>query len=174
MTQENTFQAVVITDGTQNFLMYTYQCDLMNWSGVGEGSYATIGYNLNGVFENHPLSGYPEVHTIGCSSQSPDDVIGRRQALMFSNQLYQLPSAVDPIQQLRSDCLTMEILDIQSVGDVLSLSSSLGACPNSVTQALLDFRFIFYSQSSTSQCYIHIFSAGNADISSLICCYSVQ
>ena len=164
----------MITDGTQNFIMYTYQCDLMEWSGEGDGVYATIGYNLNGVFENHPLSGYPEAHTIGCVSQNSGDNIGRRQALMFYNQIYQLPSAIDPIQQLRSECLTMQILDIQAVGDIQSLSSSLGACPNSVTQAFLDFQFTYHSQSSNSQCYIHVFSAGNADISSLICCYSIQ
>ena len=156
--------------------MYTYQCDLMGWSGEGDGMYATIGYNLNGEFHNHPLSGTSQAQTIGCLSQSSDDSISRCQASKWHNELYQLPTAVDPIQQLRSECLTLQILDIQSVGDIRALSSSLGACPNSVNQAILDFRFTYHNQVSTptSRCYVHVFPAGDNGLSSLICCYSVQ
>ena len=157
--------------------MYTYQCDLMEWPGEGIGYYATIGYNLNGAYLNHPLSGTEVVHNIACQSNVTVEGISRREvSAMWYNQLYQLPSAVDPIQQERSECLTMRILDIQTVGDIQPLSSSLGACPNSVAQAILDFRFAYHSQSSTltSRCYVHVFPAGANDISSLICCYSIE
>lgn len=148
--------------------MYTYQCDLMEWSGEGSGFYATIGYNLNGAYQNHPLSGTHVVHTIACQSVEVSS--------MWYNQLYQLPSAVDPIQQQRSECLTMRVLDIQNIADIQTLSRSLGACPNSVAQAIRDFRFTYHSQSSTltSRCYVHVFPAGASGISSLICCYAIE
>ena len=160
-----------------NVAVYTYQCGLMGWSGVSDGHYATIGYNLNEVFLNHPLSGTSEAHTIAClSHQAEGDGVSRRQASKWYNQLYQLPTAVDPVQQARSECLTMQILDIQSLGDIQPLSSSLGTCPPSAAQAFLDFRFIFHGPSSTinSRCYIYVFSAGSTGLSSLICCYAVQ
>ena len=174
--QENTFQGVVITDGTQSFVMFTYQCDLMGWSGVDVGSYAIVGFNLNGVYENHPLSGTSEIKDIGCLSTGSISNITRRQSSNWHNQLYQLPTVVDLIQQLRSECLAMQILDIQTVGDIQSLSSSLGACPPSASQAFLDFRFLFHSESSTftSRCYTYVFSAGAGGLSSLICCYALQ
>ena len=161
----------MITDGTQNFAIYTYQCDLMGWSGEGDGMYATIGYNLNGEFDIHPLSGASQARTIGCLSQSSDD--SQRRASKWHNELYQLPTEVDPIQQLRSECLAMQILDIQSVGDIRALSSSLGACPNSINQAYADFRFIdLYTLIYNSVCFVHVFPSGNTDLSSLICCYN--
>ena len=42
----------MITDGTESYAVYTYQCDFVTWS---RG--ATIGYNAGGdFFENHALS----------------------------------------------------------------------------------------------------------------------
>ena len=166
---------MVVTDGTLNFAMYTYQCDLMGWSGSGDGFYATIGYNLEGLYQNHQFSGTSSAKDIACQSSADDGgSVGRRQASSsWFNQVYQLPSAVDPIQQLRAECLTLEILDIQSNGDIAELSRSLGACPPSLAQVLLDFQFTFNGYVSTeSQCYTYIFAAGSFGISSLICCYS--
>ena len=160
----------------QTVMVYTYQCDLMGWPREkGPTVMTTIGYNMGGEFENHPLTGTMQSQMIGCLSQRSDDSIGRL-ASKWHNQLYQLPTAVGPVQQRRSECLTMKILDIQSVGDIRSLSSSLGTCPNSLSQASLDYRFTLHNQLSTptSQCYVHIFLAGDANISSLICCYSIQ
>lgn len=169
---------MVITDGMQNFVMYTYQCDLMDWSGEGNGFYATIGYNLNGVYQNHPLSGTPVVRTIACqpSNVTVEGISRRQVSSMWYNQLYQLPSAVDTIQQQRSECLTKRVLDIENNGNIQTLSSSLGACPNSVAQAIRDFRFTYHRQSSTptSRCYVHVFPAGTNGISSLICCYAIE
>ena len=160
----------------QNFVMYTYQCDLMGWSGEGQGQYATIGYNLDGVYFNHPFSGTEDANAIACLLNDNGGSVARRQApsLSWFNQIYRLPSAVDPIQQQRAECLTLEILDIQINGDILPLAVSLGVCPPSLAQVLLDFRFVFNNIviSTESLCYINIFASGVSEISSLICCYS--
>ena len=50
--QENTFQAILITDGTYTYTIFTYFCGLLEW-----GTSATVGYNAaeNG-YENYDPS----------------------------------------------------------------------------------------------------------------------
>ena len=154
--------------------MYTYQCDLMGWSGQGNGFYATIGYNLNGQFVNHPLTATAQASSIACLSQ--DVEISRRQASRWHNQIYQLPIDEDPVQELRSQCFGQRLQDIQTLGDVMPLASSIPACPPSLLQAILDFRFILYTPSTTttSRCYIQAFPTGSSGTSAQHCCYSIR
>ncbi len=61
--QVNTFQAILITDGTASYTVFTYRCGSMGWSFNG----ATIGYNAAGdYFENHPNTGSFVSHEIAC------------------------------------------------------------------------------------------------------------
>lgn len=61
--QENTFQAILITDGTYSYTIFTYQCGLMEWDNG-----ATIGFNAAGeIFANHN----PSTADIACLN-SPD------------------------------------------------------------------------------------------------------
>ena len=51
--QTNTFQGVVITDGSTSFAVFIYRCGSIGWSGD-----AVIGFKaIGGFFKNHPLSG---------------------------------------------------------------------------------------------------------------------
>lgn len=53
LMQENTFQAVLITDGVDSFTIFTYNCGFIEW-----GNGATIGFNAAGqVYDNQELSG---------------------------------------------------------------------------------------------------------------------
>jgi hypothetical protein len=64
--QTNTYQAVVITNGTESFVVFTYQCGAMTWHGN-----ATIGFNAGGTwFENHPFSGTVNANLIACTNSS--------------------------------------------------------------------------------------------------------
>lgn len=152
--------------------MYTYQCDLLTWAGTGP--YATIGYNLQGTFLNHILSGTDQVNTIACLSNGDSDNVSRREASKWHNQIYQLQANVDQTQLNISECFLQQVMDIELVGDVSQLSSSLLACPSSMLQAQIDFRFTVYDPSTTTteMCYIHVFPTGITDTSSLFCCYS--
>ena len=165
--QENTFQAVVITDGSLSFALYIYQCDLIEWSGEGFGSYATVGYNLNGVFENHPLSGTSQVNNIDCSSPNTEV----KRATQWTNEIFQISSTLDPEQDLRAQCIVKKQQDTQTYGDVDAIASRISSCPPSLVQAFLDFRFIFHTPFATisSACFIHTFPVG---YSALKCCYS--
>ena len=50
--QNNTFQAVLITNSTKSYAIFTYKCGELDFSDT-----AVIGYNIPvGSYENHPLS----------------------------------------------------------------------------------------------------------------------
>lgn len=145
--------------------MYTYKCNLLEWSGYEIDKYAVIGTNTNGNYQNHPLSGTEDAVQIACLS---DESSG------WYNLIYPLPQAVDPIQQLIAECYSSEVLDIDINGDIVPLSISLGVCPPTIGQALVDFRFVFTGDVgySGSLCFSHVFPAGITGSSSLICCYT--
>ena len=84
--QTNTFQAITITNGTKSYAIFTYVCDMIEWSGS-----ATIGFNAAGTFyANHPYSGTIDTDFIGCI-HTPESSI--------SNLIYDLvpdPSLLTP------------------------------------------------------------------------------
>ena len=57
--QENTYQALLITDGTHSYTVFTYKCRLLEW-----GDDATISFNApGGFYHNHELS-YPGIDCV--------------------------------------------------------------------------------------------------------------
>ena len=61
-SQRNTFQGIVITDGSKTYAVYIYLCDDIQWS---DGS--VIGFNAGGsYFANHPLSDTIAARDIDC------------------------------------------------------------------------------------------------------------
>lgn len=62
ISQANTFQAILITNGTKSYAVYTYKCGEMEW-----GDESTIGFNAGGEYsENHPITGHFQSHYISC------------------------------------------------------------------------------------------------------------
>ena len=70
-SQTNSFQAVLATDGTKSYAVFTYKCSSMNWA-----FQPTIGTNAGGtLYNNHPLTGYNYAFKIGCvHTGQPDDI----------------------------------------------------------------------------------------------------
>jgi hypothetical protein len=66
----NTFQAIVASQGTLTYTVFTYQCDNIKW-GLGDLSfYASVGFSSgNNFFETHPLSNKANVTNIDCINQ---------------------------------------------------------------------------------------------------------
>ena len=68
-SQTNTFQGLVITNGTQSYAVFTYKCDQIKWGGG-----ATVGFKADGTyFRNYDLSGQDNVQYIGCVNQPSTD-----------------------------------------------------------------------------------------------------
>lgn len=60
--QTNSYQGIVITDGTESYALFIYQCGAVSWHGN-----ATVGFNAGGTwFENHPFSGTRNVASVSC------------------------------------------------------------------------------------------------------------
>ena len=67
--QTNTYQAILITDCFETYVIYTYKCDLLQWTGPN-GHHAVVGYNIQGLpVRNEPLSGTEAINTIDCDNQ---------------------------------------------------------------------------------------------------------
>ena len=78
--QENTFQAILITDGTYSYTLFTYNCALTEWdNGV------TIGFSDGGeMFSTFD----PSTSEVACLNQPASN---------FSNVIYLLSSATPEI-----------------------------------------------------------------------------
>ena len=58
----NTFQGILITNGTKSYSVFTYECDQLEWSDE-----AVIGYNAGGEYNaTHPLSGTLLANAVDC------------------------------------------------------------------------------------------------------------
>ena len=82
--QENNYQVVLLTDGTQSYAVFTYKCGELNWVRVAAG----IGFSAGpSLYANHPLSRRSNVRRIAClnSPESP-----------WSNVVYNLNESMLP------------------------------------------------------------------------------
>ena len=76
--QPNTFQAVIASHGSLSYAVFTYQCDLINWTRHN----ASVGYTAGPhFFQNHPLSRTSDVVNIDCVNQPTS---------IWSNVVYKL------------------------------------------------------------------------------------
>ena len=58
----NTFQGVLITDGSNSYAVFLYYCPSMEWSGN-----AVIGWQASSSrYRNHPLSGNSDASEVAC------------------------------------------------------------------------------------------------------------
>ena len=62
--QTNTYQGVLVTDGTNSYSVFTYCCGIMEWSDEP----TTIGFKINSHYLNNPYSGN-SANTIACANQ---------------------------------------------------------------------------------------------------------
>lgn len=165
LIQENTYQAIVVTDGLTSYSLFTYQCNEMQWSGYWR--HATVGYNADGNFyTNHPLTGYPQVKDLGCLGSESSDV---------NNLLYRISLDPDYIQKKRVECRNMLRMDEEALGDVTPFAEQLQPCPCSWWQARRDRRYrsdwnSWYSGGDRQLCYRERFPNIEND-GSQYCCY---
>lgn len=70
---QNTFQAIIVSDGEYSYTIFTYKCGLMNWDNG-----ATIGYSASGdPYDNND----PSSRGVACVNSPDSD---------WSNVIYQL------------------------------------------------------------------------------------
>ena len=152
----------MITDGTQSYAVYTYNCQMMEWSGLF--THAVVGYNSFGRdFENHPLSGSADITGIACENQERNTD--------WSNQLFRIGDSRDLIQQRRAECTRRISEDVTMFGNIPSVVAPNAApCPCSFFQAVFDRRFTF--QLGIGLCVIQRFPNFRFGVAATqLCCY---
>jgi hypothetical protein len=165
--QTNSFQCVVVTDGQQTFVVFTYNSNMLEWSGPVD--HAVIGVNVGtGIqgnfppFQNHPLSGLTAVPMIANLN------LGR--GIEWTDIIYKIGDvSQNELDRNRAECLAIYNQDIERFGrDVLQAQQP---CPCSVSQAFRDQRFVISPNQlrPLTVCYIERFRSFEVQE----CCYSL-
>ena len=131
--QTNTFQAILITDGFLSYTVFLYRCNDIRWSrGILMGD-AVIGFNMNGaVFENHPLSSFPQIVDIGCEN-FPCTYYSLLYKIGSSSRTRERSDMAQCLQKAQED---REQITPTPLGQVLPIY----ICPCTLFQAFLDRR----------------------------------
>ena len=150
--QTNNYQAIIVTNFTHTYALFTYLCGEMQWSSVGENKAAVIGFSAKGeFFNNHPQSGTENVASaVSCSK------LGRREKRFLdpSDDLCQFPTdgcdmLPEPFSQI---CYCQSRLESDITFNVDEVVNQLDPCPDTVDKARADTgRFV--KQTGTA-CYV--------------------
>ena len=158
----------MVTDGEQSFAVFTYNCNMLQWSGLPE--HAVIGTNTgSGVegnfpaFQNHPLSSLPEATMVACTNLN--------RGIQWSDVIYKIGDvSADVLQRNRAECVAMYLQDIERFKEKFPIGLP---CPCSSRQAFFDRRFRFLYIDLSSICYVQRFP-NFMDTAAQKCCYSLE
>jgi hypothetical protein len=162
----------VVTDGQQTFVVFTYNSNMLEWSGPVD--HAVIGVNVGtGIqgnfppFQNHPLSGFPDVPMIASLSLG----IG----IEWMDIIYKIGDvSQNELDRNRAACLAIYNKDVAQFGhDIVVLSTFLAfvaPCPCSLFQAFIDGRFSLNRFNSIGICFFETFGFTGVQE----CCYSLS
>ena len=144
--QENSYQALVITDGADTYTVFTYNCDMMQWS--GNWQHAVVGYNARGdTFSNHPASGFEIVKTaVAC----PNNLLYK---VPWNNIVYKISPPPDFEVEQRIKCRKLYKKDFKTIGSVNQVIEQLEPCPCNAWQAQRDWGR-FRSELSNGFCFV--------------------
>ena len=156
----------MVTDGQQTFVVFTYNSNMLEWS--GPLNHAVIGVNVGtGIqgnfppFQNHPLSGRPDVPMIANLN------LGR--GIEWTDIIYKIGDvSQNELDRNRATCVAMYNEDIAQFG--CEVSPAPLPCPCSLSQVNLDQRFSFNQNRSSTICFFEFF--GRFSIQE--CCYSIS
>ena len=138
--QENSYQAIITTDGSRSYAIYTYDCNKMGWSGSGVDDYAAVGFDANGeLFQNHPASRYDVVaQAVACGNMPCSNPI--------SHIVYSLnASAVALTEKIKDsiECRRIIIENDNLLYDknlrITDIFSNLEPCPCDLDHAYWDY-----------------------------------
>ena len=131
-TQQNSYQAIVITDGADSYALFTYNCEQMEWTGYWQ--HGVVGYNAKGEhYENHPASGFEVVGTaVACAN----DFYGTS----WNNLMYKMSFPRDLTLKTRKECRDTNRIDSQRIPALISeIAERLEPCPCTPWQAWRDW-----------------------------------
>ena len=141
---------MIITDGGNTYTVFTYNCDMMQWTGYWR--HAVVGYNARGTtYRNHPAAGFD---IVGTAVACPNTLLHKTP---WHNLVYKIspPPGIDKRQQIM--CLELYGLDKNRWGSQIDIiASGLLNCPCSAAQAWRD-RGRYRQELSSRLCFVQIF-----------------
>ena len=141
--------------------MFIYHCNLLRWTGLW--SQPVIGFNAAGsLYSNHPYSSLSNANEVACISV--DD------GSNFTNVIFKISAAPDPIQSQRLSCWRWYFNDIRTYPFIYYNYRFAPPCPCTEYQAWFDLRWSLFNSSSNQICYISRIL--HNEIGQL-CCYDV-
>jgi hypothetical protein len=170
LLQTNSFQCVVVTDGQQTFVVFTYNSNMLEWSGPVD--HAVIGVNVGtGIqgnfppFQNHPLSGLTAVPMIANLN------LGR--GIEWTDIIYKIGDvSQNELDRNRSACLAIYNKDIAQFGRMVT--PAFPSCGCSLFQTFFDRRFVINQDrllvETPTLCFFEIFGFNSVQE----CCYSLS
>ena len=161
--QENTYQAIAITDGADSYAIFTYYCSMLQWTGLWRQP--VIGFNAAGyMYSNHPYSFSSNSNDIACLSPDQSN---------YTHIIFKISSEPSPYQMEQQSCWNWYFNDIGFYGSVKYYFRFSPPCPCTLFQPRYDLRWELYHVShSDAICYLHRFPA-LLDVGQL-CCYLPQ
>lgn len=133
--QTNSYQAVVISDASETYTVFTYNCDRLNWIGVPP---AAVGFSVLGDtddfrnFENHGLSTRNEVGMVACNHT--------RFNRPWTNVVYRIGITLSAEQARRSRCSKQVLSDMNKLPSI-DIPFSSTSCPCTLFQLQQDYRY---------------------------------
>ena len=183
--QQNSYQAIIISDFTTTYAVFTYNAEALKWSSICNDVYSVIGYNFDQrkteslnipSFQNHRFSGSSNIKQIPLKFQT--------QGVQWANLIYLIGKDESPIQRSAAECVVMGNRDeSQFMERGVRVEQGL-SCPCSVEQAFRDRRYIHaaaYLAEITGDdrflsrnCFVQVFRPLRANRGVHMCCYSTR
>ena len=178
--QTNNYQAILVTNHRVTYVLFNYVCGEMQWSGLGLGGAAVIGYNAEGIYIlNHPSSGNAAVADIVSCGINQQKRRKRQENPFERTDMLELPTDSE-LMMRAEECIDLYLKDIlllqvkpMELADVVSDYP----CPKTLNQAINDAgRYILYTQSPL--CFVSSLPRMSSEVTGTVtisaaqlCCY---
>ncbi len=181
--QQNSYQAIIISNSTTTYAVFTYDAKELNWFNICDDVYSVIGYNFDQrttdslnipSFQNHPFSGSSNIKQIPLKFRTQD--------VQWANLIYLIGK--DETQRSAAECVAMGNRDESQFMDRGVRVKQGLSCPCFVEQAFRDRRYIHaaaYLAEITGDdrflsrnCFVQVFRPLRANRGVHMCCYSTR
>ena len=162
--QNNTFEAIIVSSGTDTYAIYTYNCEHL----TNPGTYrkAVIGYNMGGLtLENNVFSGSSVAHRVACQ---------HLPLYNWFNVVYKLNTGKDEKLEAMKECRKLVAEDKMAydeylIEDYVTGLAESDPCPCNIRNAWRDRRFRW--DSNNFNCFYPRFATYTDSNFDQYCCY---
>ncbi len=171
----NTYQLAVVSDSVQTYVVLSYNCDQLQWTGESSNNIGAIGYGTDfgtqqddtiPAFFNHPLSKQAEVRRIACSNDGGDRNRPWTNVVKLIGEFQENANGAQCVSSL----FTERSL-VQSLSPIIL---NRFPCPCSFFQARRDRRYVMIRRENDVVYFVPRRGLFGRDFLTNICAYSLR